>query len=135
MDELWDNYPLLPMYHVLGFLPDRIGSGYTLEPDWYMFRAYAWLLLQRDNVVCAQGLDPDAPLGRHMYSAMKQIREELKPLFRYLPGAPRGKGTGKTSHRPRGSVRQKRPYTHHGSDADTSDSQEDQQVPDKWVML
>ena len=125
------------MYHVLGFLPDHIGSGHTLEPGWSMFKAYAWLLLQRHKVVCAQGLDPDAPLGRHMCSAMKQIREELKPLFRYLPGAPRGKGTGKTSRRPRESIGQSE-YTHQASDPDASDcdSQEDEQAPvKKWVML
>ena len=114
MDEHWKN-PAPPMYHVLGFKSDRIGSGYTREPDWYMFRAFAWLLLQRDSVVHEQHLEADAPLGCHMHSVMSKIRSELRPLFRFV-------------HQPRVNVKQKRPYA--DADASGSQSQEDQ-----WMML
>ena len=111
MDEHWKN----PAPHILGFKSDRIGSGYTREPDWYMFRAFAWLLLQRDSVVHEQHLEADAPLGCHMHSVMSKIRSELRPLFRLV-------------HQPRVNVKQKRPYA--DADASGSQSQEDQ-----WMML
>jgi len=122
----------------------RTTGQISLQPYWASCKSWIWLLQHRRRICELFNMDIEGPLGAKITNAHLAIRDEVRPLFRFLPvqgcsyrtrgkGTDQGKDKGKNNCKGKDTDKDK----HQGSDTDNSaeDTDPEDEVQYKWVML